>query len=159
MALQFLLNLFIAFLWMLFNDVGFHLTTFVIGFVVGTAIVFLMRHFFGGKFYLYRMYAVIKLVLIFISETIQSAIMVIKHILSPEIIIEPGIFKYETILEGEWEVTTLALLLTLTPGSVVMEVAPEGNVFYIHAMDIKRTQADLERSLQTFEVAIMEVSR
>ncbi|HLQ73501.1 MAG TPA: Na+/H+ antiporter subunit E [Bacillota bacterium] len=159
MALQFLLNLFIAFLWMLFNDVGFHLTTFVKGFVVGTAIVFLMRHFFGGKFYLYRMYAVIKLVLIFISETIQSAIMVIKHILSPEIIIEPGIFKYETILEGEWEVTTLALLLTLTPGSVVMEVAPEGNVFYIHAMDIKRTQADLERSLQTFEVAIMEVSR
>src|SRR5699024_3496113 len=136
MALQFLLNLFIAFLWMLFNDVGFHLTTFVKGFVVGTAIVFLMRHFFGGKFYLYRMYAVIKLVLIFISETIQSAIMVIKHILSPEIIIEPGIFNYETILEGEWVFSTLALFLTLTPVSVVMYVVPDGNLYYILMMYI-----------------------
>lgn len=159
MALQFLINLFIAFLWMLFNDVGFHLATFIKGFGIGIAIVFLMRNFFEKKFYLYRVYAVIKLILIFISETIQSAVMVIKHILSPKIIIEPGIFRYETILRGDWEVTALALLLTLTPGSVVMEVTPEGNVFYIHAMDIKRTKADLERSLQKFEVAIMEVSR
>lgn len=72
---------------------------------------------------------------------------------------QPGIFKYRTILNGDWEVTTLALLLTLTPGSVVMEVNEEGNEFYIHAMDIKRYQADLERSLGVFEKAIMEVTR
>ncbi len=31
----------------------------------------------------------------------------------------------------------ISLLLTLTPGSVVMEVSPEGNVLYIHAMDVE----------------------
>lgn len=160
MAIQFTLNLFIAILWVLFQDEDvFRVPTFISGFIVGMVIVFLMRRFFGGRFYLHRFYSVIKLVVIFISETIQSAIMVIKHVLSPKIIIEPGIFRYETVLRGEWEVPTLALLLTLTPGSVVMEVTPEGNVFYIHAMDITRTKGDLERSLKKFEKAIMEVSR
>lgn len=160
MPAQFLLNLFIAFLWVLFKDEEvFLFTTFVAGFIVGIVIVFLMRRFFGGRFYLHRLYSLFILVMIFISETLQSAVMVIKQVLSPKIKIKPGIFKYETILSGEWEVTTLALLLTLTPGSVVMEVTPEGNAFYIHAMDIERTRTDLERSLAKFEKAIMEVTR
>lgn len=160
MSVQFILNLFIAFLWMLFKDEDvFRLPTFVTGFLVGIVIVFLMRRFFGGRFYLHRFYSVIKLVFIFISETLQSAVVVIKQILRPQIKIKPGIFRYETILEGDWEVTTLALLLTLTPGSVVMEVTPEGNVFYIHAMDIVKTKGDLISSLKRFEMAIMEVTR
>lgn len=160
MAAQFLLNLFIALLWVLFNDEDqFVLQTFVAGFLIGIVIVFMMRRFFGGRFYLHRVYAIIKLILIFISETFQSAVLVIKQILSPKINIKPGIFKYETVLKGEWEVTTVSLLLTLTPGSVVMEVSPEGNVLYIHAMDIERHRGDLERSLAKFEKAIMEVTR
>lgn len=160
MSIQFILNLFIAFLWMLFQDEDvFRLPTFVAGFFVGIVIVFLMRRFFGGRFYLHKLLSVIKLIFIFISETLQSAVVVIKQVLSPQIKIKPGIFRYETILEGDWEVTTLALLLTLTPGSVVMEVTPEGNVFYIHAMDIIKTKDDLISSLNRFEKAIMEVTR
>lgn len=160
MSAQFLLNLFIAFLWVLFTDERvFQLRTFIAGFLVGMVIVFLMRRFFGGKFYLHRLYSAIKLVLIFISETFQSAIPVIKEVLSPSIKVKPGIFKYETVLRGDWEVTTLSLLLTLTPGSVVMEINTEGNVLYVHAMDVERFQGDLEQSLARFEKAIMEVSR
>lgn len=159
MPAQFLLNLFIAFLWMLFNDEDeFRLSTFCVGFLVGIGIVFLMHRFFGRKFYLQRLFSAIKLILIFISELIQSSYLVIKHIVSPKIV-HPGIFKYQTVLKGDWEVTTLALLLTLTPGSVVMEVTPEGNVFYIHAMDIEKYRGNLIRSLGKFEKAIMEVTR
>lgn len=160
MAGQFLLNLFIALLWVFLKDQNsFYFTTFGQGFIVGLVIVFLMRRFFGGQFYLIGAYSIIKLLFLFISEILQSSVVVIKHILSPEINIEPGIFTYKTVLEGEWEVTILALLLTLTPGSVVMEINPDGDVFYIHAMDINRYQADLETSLKKFEKAIMEVTR
>ncbi|HLR70736.1 MAG TPA: Na+/H+ antiporter subunit E [Pseudogracilibacillus sp.] len=160
MAAQFLLNLFITLLWVLLKDEEvLRIQTIITGFIIGSFIVFLMRRFFGQDFYLRRVVSMIKLILIFISEIIQSSVVVIKHILSPKINIEPGIFTYKTILRGDWEVTTLALLLTLTPGSVVMEVNEEGNVFYIHAMDIKRYKGDLERSLKVFEKAIMEVTR
>lgn len=160
MPAQFLLNLFIAFLWMMFVDEDeLRFSTFSAGYVVGAVIVFLMHRFFGEQFYLRRFYALLKLVLIFNWELILSSVFVLKHILSPKIHIKPGIFKYETVLSGEWEVPALALLLTLTPGSVVMEVTPEGNVFFIHAMDMEQSQENLIKSLAKFEKAIMEVTR
>lgn len=160
MASQFLLNLFITLLWVLLKDEPeLRIQTIATGFLIGSFITLIMRRFFGGEFYLLRVLAIVKLVFIFISETLQSSVVVIKHILSPKINIEPGIFTYKTILTSEWEVTTLALLLTLTPGSVVMELNQEGDLLYIHAMDIKRYKGDLEQSLAKFEKAILEVTR
>src|SRR5699024_788052 len=157
---QFILNLFIAFLWMTFQDEDeLRLSTFFVGFIVGIVIIFLMHRFFGTRFYLRRLYCVIKLILIFISELFQSGCLVRKDILSRDIDLQPGIVSYETELRGAWEVPSLALLLTLTPGSVVMEVTPEGNVFYIHAMDIEKYKGNLISSLAKFEKAIKEVTR
>ena len=160
MPAQFLLNVFIAVLWTLSSDeTELKFTTLVTGYLVGIVIVFLMHRFFGQRFYLTRFFALVKLILIFNRELFHSTILVIRHILSPKIKIKPGIFKYETVLKGEWEVTALALLLTLTPGSVVMEVNPEGDTFYIHGMDVEESKDMLITSLGKFEKAIMEVTR
>ncbi|KRG14856.1 Na+/H+ antiporter subunit E [Lederbergia galactosidilytica] len=160
MPAQFIMNLFIAFLWMLLTDEDeFRLSTFFAGYLVGIVIVFLMQRFFKKQFYLQRFYYVIKLIFIFNSELFQSAFLVMKHILSPKIDIQPGIFTYKTGLKSDWEVTTLSMLLTLTPGSVVMEISPEGDTLYIHALDIERYKDFLLRSLEKFEKAIMEVTR
>lgn len=160
MAAQFLLNLFIAILWILLKDEEVvTLQTAFTGFLIGSFIVWLMRRFFGHSFYLRRVLAIFQLLLIFASEIFHSSIVVIKHILSPKLDLEPGIFAYKTTLTSDWEVTTLSLLLTLTPGSVVMEVNEAGDVIYVHAMDINRYQGDLERYLKRFEKAIMEVTR
>lgn len=157
---QFLLNIAIALLWMLFQDEDqFQFITFVEGYVVGIAILFLMHRFFGDRFYLTRVFAVIKLVFLFISELLHSSYFVLKQIVRPKINIQPGIFRYETDLSGEWEVPLLAMLLTLTPGSVVMEVVPEGNAFYVHAMDIEQSKDMLLQSLAKFEKAIKGVTR
>ncbi|ASN04854.1 Na+/H+ antiporter subunit E [Virgibacillus necropolis] len=160
MPAQFLLNVSIALLWMLFQDEDqLRFITFVEGYIVGIAILFLMHRFFGERFYLSRFFALLKLILLFNLELLSSSYHVLKQILSPKIRIKPGIFKYETDLVGEWEVPLLALLLTLTPGSVVMEVVPEGNAFYIHAMDVEQSKDMLLRSLAKFEKAIKEVTR
>src|SRR5699024_1954356 len=151
MAGQFLLNLFIALLWVFLKDQNeFYFTTCGNGYTVGIFIVFVMRRFFGGQFYLIRLYYIIKLLFLFISELLLSRVVVISHILCSKINIEPVIFTYTLVLESDWVVSTLALLLTLTPVSVVMEINPEGYTFYIHAMDIKRYQSDLEASLKKF---------
>jgi multicomponent Na+:H+ antiporter subunit E len=157
---QLLLNLFIAFLWMtLMDEDELKFTTFFAGFLVGIGIIFFMHRFLGTQFYLRRVYSTIKLLLIFIRELTQSSTIVLKQILSPKLNIKPGIFKYETVLKSDVEVTMLSLLLTLTPGSVVMEVSPEGNVLYIHAMDVEESKDALLSQLGNFERAIMEVTR
>ncbi|MBN6205149.1 Na+/H+ antiporter subunit E [Ralstonia pickettii] len=157
---QFFLNIFIALLWTLISDESeLRFTTFVAGYIVGIGIVFLMHRFFGERFYLARPYAFFKLILIFIRELFSSSLLVLSQILSPKVNYQPGIFKYETQMRGEWEITAIALLLTLTPGSVVMEVTPEEDYLYIHAMDVEDSKEMLLKSLHNFEKAIMEVTR
>jgi multicomponent Na+:H+ antiporter subunit E len=157
---QFILNLFIAALWFLLKDEPeAQFTTFVSGFFVGIMILYAMHRFFGTKFYLRRVMKIVTLILLFIQELLLSSMSVLKQILTPNLNITPGIFTYETELRGDWEITTLALLLTLTPGSVVMEVSEEGDMFYIHAMDMEESKEAVIRSIGKFEKAILEVTQ
>jgi len=64
-----------------------------------------------------------------------------------------------TSLEGEVEVTLLALLITLTPGSVVIEISPDNKVLYVHAMDIPELSDGVRQSQIRFEKAIKRVTR
>lgn len=160
MPAQFLLNVFIAILWMLLIDEDeIRASTFITGFIVGAFIILFMHRFFNQQFYLRRLIMAVKLILIFIYEIFTSSIIVLKQILSPKLNLTPGIISYKTELQTAGEVTTLALLLTLTPGSVVMEVSPDENVLYIHAIDVENSKEFLFQSLKKFEKAIMEVTR
>lgn len=160
MAMQFILNLFIATLWLLLKDeITPQFSTFLMGFVVGIGILYVMHRFYGTQFYLRRVFSIIKLLWLFNWELLLSSYNVLKQITTPKLNITPGIFTYKTKLNGDWEITALALLLTLTPGSVVMEVSEEGDMFYIHAMDIEQSKDAVIRSIGKFEEAIMEVTR
>lgn len=160
MAMQFILNLFIATLWLLLQDeVTPQFSTFLMGFIVGVGILYAMHRFYGTQFYLRRVFSIIKLLWLFKWELFLSSYSVLRQITTPKLTITPGIFTYKTVLKGDWEITALALLLTLTPGSVVMEVSEEGDVFYIHAMDIEQSKDAVIRSIGKFEQAIMEVTR
>ena len=160
MAMQFILNLFIATLWLLLQDeVIPQFSTFLMGFIVGIGILYVMHRFYGTQFYLRRVFSIIKLLWLFNWELLLSSYSVLRQITTPKLNITPGIFTYKTALKGDWEITALALLLTLTPGSVVMEVSEEGDLFYIHAMDIEQSKEAVIRSIGKFEQAIMEVTR
>ena len=160
MAGQFILNLFIAALWLLLQDeITPKFTTFLMGFIVGIGILYAMHRFYGTQFYLRRVFSIVKLMMLFNWELLLSSYSVLKQITTPKLTITPGIFTYKTELKGDWEVTALALLLTLTPGSVVMEVSEEGDMFYIHAMDMEESKDAVIRSIGKFERAIMEVTR
>ena len=158
MAIQLLINIFIAFLWMFLQD-SFSVLTFILGFFVGMFIIFSMRRFFPGKFYVRMVGAVFLLFLLFISESIMSTVDVIKQVLKPKIDITPGIFKLETDLKSDLEITLLAILITLTPGSVVMEVSPDHKTFYIHGLNLPESISSVKKSKLRFERAIKEVTR
>ncbi|MEM1503784.1 Na+/H+ antiporter subunit E [Domibacillus sp. 8LH] len=160
MPVQFLLNILIAVLWVMLKDEdSFQLDTFAGGFLLGIVIIFLMHRFFGTPFYLKRAYSMLKLFLIFNYELWTSSLIIMKQILIPGVTFEPGTFSYQTKLKSEWEITALALLLMLTPGSTVLRISPEGNEFFIHAMDMKKTKPMVLQSIQTYEKIILEVTR
>jgi multicomponent Na+:H+ antiporter subunit E len=158
MALQILLNFFLAFVWM-FLSVSFTSNTFIIGYLLGLVILLALRRFFGSPFYLVRVIAALKLLLIFLRELVMSNIDVVKKVIRPNLDIKPGIFALKTELKSDWEITLLANLITLTPGTLVVDVSFDNKVLYIHTLDLDDVDEAINDIQNTFEKAIMEVSR
>ena len=158
MTRQILINILIAFIWMLLNE-EFNPVLFGVGYIVGFVIIFTMRRFFPTPFYGRKAIAFVKLLILFIVELFKSSVGVIKEILRPTLKIKPGIFRSETILESDFEITLLISLLTLTPGSVVIEVDSKAKVMFIHAMDADDFHNNIRKTKRRFEKAIIEVMR
>ncbi|HZG71831.1 MAG TPA: Na+/H+ antiporter subunit E [Chondromyces sp.] len=158
MAFQLLLNFFLAFLWM-FITVSFDASSFIIGYILGLLVLYAMRRFFPTRFYLQRVFAIIKLTLLFIKELIMANIDVLKIVLKPKLDFQPGIFALETDLKKDWEITLLANLITLTPGTLVLDISPDNKILYIHAVNIPDADDAVASIKNSFEKAIMEVSR
>ena len=158
MAIQVLINLAIAFLWMFLQD-EWSALSFIGGYFVGLFVIFCMRRFFPTSFYMKKIISILKLLLVFLYESFVSSIYVIRQVVKPKIDVTPGIFKMETDLESNLEVTLLALLITLTPGSVVVEVTPDNKVFYVHGLNLPESIDAVIQSKVNFEKAIKEVTR
>lgn len=158
MALQLLLNIVIAVVWVLLHntwDIG----TFVIGYAIGLTMMYLIYRFLPQPFYLRRAVACIKLFVLFNVELIKSGIAVARQVLSPKLHIRPGIIAVPTELSSDLEITLLANCITLTPGTLVIEVSPENDMLYVHALDIDDEAQLIDSIKNSFEKAIMEVTR
>lgn len=158
MPMQVLTNILIGFLWMFFQD-NWSSLTFLSGYLCGLFVIFLLKPYLPTKFYLFTLYAAVKLFLLFLYEMLVSSIMIIRIIMKPKMDIKPGMFSLETSLEGDFEVTLLALLITLTPGSVVVEISDDNKIFYIHTMIIPELSNAVLQSKDRFENAIKKVTR
>ncbi|MFK0521400.1 Na+/H+ antiporter subunit E [Paenibacillus illinoisensis] len=158
MAFQIILNLIIAFVWMFLNN-AWNGVGFLIGYLLGLLLIGSMRRFFPQRFYIVRVWAIMKLLYLLFKELIRASIEVIRQIIKPRLEISPGIFTYQTQLSSDWEVTFLCLLISLTPGSLPLEISGNQRKLFIHALDIKDEQKMRDDIKNTFEKAILEVTR
>ncbi len=158
MAFQILLNFFIAIVWMFLSSSA-TATTFVIGYLIGFILLFVMRRFFTERLYIDRVWAAFKLTVIFIKELVLSNISVLLLVIRPKLDLKPRFFALPTELERDWEITLLSSLITLTPGTVVVHVSDDQRVLYVHAIDADDVDDAIHSIKNTFEKAIKEVSR
>ncbi|KTR58512.1 monovalent cation/H+ antiporter subunit E [Exiguobacterium indicum] len=158
MPFQVLLNLFLAFLWMFLSN-NFSASGFVIGYALGLIAMFAFRRGFKGRFYLGPVVALVLLFFRFLYELVVANIDVLKIILKPKLDIQPGIFAYETELDQPWQVTLLSMLITLTPGTLVVDISDDNKTLYIHALHMPEVDEAVASIRDSFEKAILEVSR
>lgn len=158
MAFQVMLNFLLAFIWM-FLSANFTTAGFMIGYLLGIVLLIVMRKFFQSRLYLGRIWSIIKLFILFIKELILANIQVLKIVLSPKMNMQPAFFAMPTELTKEWEISLLASLITLTPGTVVVHVSDNAKILYVHAIDIKDVNDTIYAIKNSFEKAILEVSK
>lgn len=158
MAFQILINIIIAVTWIFLQN-SFTATSFLFGYIIGIIILYILRRFLVFDFYMIRIWAIIKLIMLFIIELIKANIDVIKIVLSPKLNNQPGIIAVETRLESNVEITLLAALISLTPGTVSMDFSADGKTIYIHSIDVPDKEEIIDQIQNSFERAIMEVTK
>jgi multicomponent Na+:H+ antiporter subunit E len=79
---------------------------------------------------------------VFLWECLKSNIDVALRVINPKLPINPGIVKVKTTLKSDTALTLLANSITLTPGTLCVDITPEEGSLYIHWIDVKSQDAE-----------------
>lgn len=92
-----------------------------------------------------------------IGELVLSNIRVARSVLFTALDdLTPGIIAVPLELESDAEITTLANLLTLTPGTLTLDVSDDRKTIYVHVLDLS-DEDEARRSIKAFEQGVREI--
>lgn len=154
----FLFNILLALNWMfLTGDLDF--TNFVEGFLISFAIILIIKSTNGSDNYLMKIPKVISFIFYFIYELIVANLKVAKDILTPTHLMKPAIIAYDLEAKTDLEITLLANLITLTPGTLSLDVSKDKKTLYVHAMYVESAEETKNEIRLGLERKLLEVLR
>jgi multicomponent Na+:H+ antiporter subunit E len=156
---MFLVNVLLAVAWVFITG-GFSVVNGFFGFLLGLGALSLIREQIGTIGYVRRVRRVTSLAFLFLYELVMSAIRVFKLVLTPDLSkLEPGFIAYPLTVDRDFEISLLANLITLTPGTLSVDVSDNRRTLYIHAIHVPDPEALKEDIATGFERKIMEAFR
>lgn len=132
---------------------------FIAGFGLGLVILYFTRSAIGTPEYIIRLKRVIGLALFFFSELIIANARVAYEVLTPRHNMRPGVIAVPLDAETNAEITLLCNLISLTPGTLSLDVSADRRVLYVHAMYIDDPDEVRRKLKDGFERRLLEVMR
>lgn len=151
-------ELILALVWVAISG-SYSIPNLVFGFVIGWVVLFLVRDQRLTTRTVIRPWALLLLIGLFIKELLLSAFRVARLVLSPRMDIKPGIFVYPLKVDRDFEITLLANLITLTPGTLSVDVSDDRRTLFVHGMDCSDPEQARRDISEGFERRILEAFR
>lgn len=95
----------------------------------------------------------------FAVELSLASLRLFWDILTPRHHMRPAIIAVPLDLESDTEITFLANLITLTPGTLSLEVSEDRRVLYVHAMYVDEIEAFRQDIKRRYERRVKELFR
>lgn len=130
----FALNILLAVVWAALWA-AFTLPALLSGFVIGYGALWLVQPLFGERSpYFLRVWRAIRLMLFFLWELVVSSIRVAWDIVTPSHYSNPAIVEMPLDVESDIEILLVTTLISLTPGTLSLDVTPDRKTLIVHAM-------------------------
>jgi len=139
---SFLFNVGLALVWISLTG-SFSEWNFIAGMLVGAAVVEGYTRARRSAPYLGKMVRLIGFAMYFLRILVQANMQVAWEVVTPKHTMQPRILRYPVAGLSDVERVTLANAITLTPGTLVIDVSPDNEWLYIHAMYAKDEDAAL----------------
>lgn len=151
-------NLLLGLAWVLLSG-DFSGLNLLVGMVFGyIALVLIEPQVEALKGYPLRVPRIIGFIGFFMKELVQANLRVAFDILTPPWYMQPGVIALPLAARTEMEITMVANLISLTPGTLSLDVSDDRRVLYIHAMFLD-DEDELRRSLKEMEHRALELFR
>jgi multicomponent Na+:H+ antiporter subunit E len=134
----------------------------VMGVLLSLAIVFLMRPAglrtkIAWRFSPGGVIALVRYILIMISDLIVSGIQVARIVLSPDLPIRQGDIAIPTTCNSEVAQALSAHAITVTPGELVVEIDEDGTM-YTHVLDATHAEEDSRQAQEMREKLLEKIA-
>lgn len=158
---MFLLNVLLALAWVALTG-EFTPVNLAIGFVVVYVLLRITQRTASELRYLMRVRQALGFAIFYVWELILASLRVAVSVLSPLAHLQPAVVAVPLDLRTNGAVTLLANLITLTPGTLTLDVAVDeatgAYVLYVHTMDVGPGPEVFRRNIKRgYEQRIMEL--
>ncbi|MBW2468564.1 MAG: Na+/H+ antiporter subunit E [Deltaproteobacteria bacterium] len=154
----FLGNIFLPLVWMALTG-AFTFANFAVGFVISTLALWLISSPADVTLIVYmtRFWRFIGFFCFFVWELLVANLRVAYEVLTPGFQMRAAIVAIPLDAESDLEITVLANLITLTPGTLSLDVSPDRKTLYVHAMHVDDVEEFRQDIKQRMERRVMEV--
>lgn len=150
-ATMFAGNLLLALFWVAMSG-HFDVVNLLIGFAFGYLVLYLLQRAIGRSSYFPRSVALVRFIGFYLLEVVRANLRVAFDVVTPTSYARPGVVAVPLDARTDAEITLLSNLITMTPGSLAVDVADDRSVIYVHAMFVedpdeirRQIKDDLER--------------
>ena len=154
----FLWNLLLALLWEAMTG-RTDVANLLLGFALGYVVLWWLRPLLGPTKYFRKLPESIRFTFFFLRELILSNLRVAWDVISPKSERKPGIVAVHLDASSDIEITFLANLITLTPGTLSLDVSDDRRVLYVHGMFVEDPKLMQEQIKNGFERRVLELLR
>ena len=158
MKTQFLMNLLLTIVWVFLTG-SMAFGNFLFGFLVSFFVLWLISRHEENRKYFVIIPRIIGFFFFFLYELIKANIEVAMDVITPKFYMKPGIIQYPLDAESSAEISLLANLISLTPGTLSLDVSDDKKVLYIHAMYINDKEEFIQEIKNGFEKRLLAIMR
>ena len=129
----------------------------MLGTALGLLIPLFTRRFFPEPVYLSRMGTILRFLIVVLWDILVASFTVARLSLGPLSKLRPRFVRIPVTLADDFALTALTSTISLTPGTVSAEIAPDREHILIHALDVDDEAALVRTIKERYEAPIKEI--
>lgn len=158
MSKRFLMNVLLTIIWVALTG-SFAYLNFIFGFLISFFVMWIISRDNDDRKYFTIAFKVVGFFLYFLYEFFKATIQVAFEVVTRKFHMKPGIIKMPLEAKTDLEITILSNLISLTPGTLVVDVSEDKKVMYVHGMYIEDKEKFIQSIKEGFEKPLLNIMR
>jgi multicomponent Na+:H+ antiporter subunit E len=158
MRTWFLMNILLTLVWVALTGT-FTYVNFTFGYLLSFGVIVLVGRNGTGRRYGALLPKAVGFVFFFLYQLIKANVQVAFDVVTPHNYMKPGIVRVPLDARTDLEITLLANVISLTPGTLSLDVSTDRQTLYVHAMYIESEEAFVHEIKNGFERRLLSILR